>query len=196
MGTRPCLHGHHGRDAADFGPVPGARSAVDWTSTSDERHGNRPKAARPFGLRRKSPSGSSKHSTVLPDTLFALLLPKDDFRTQRGSRGLCKQGLVPHIKRVPIPFATGPVPPVEIFFLVAVGFLAGTSNALVGGGTLFTFPVLLAAGLPPVIANTTTTIALVPGTFTSAYAYLPGLRRVRERFPQRIAVAIAGGLTG
>src|SRR5258706_8371185 len=93
MGTRPCLHGHHGRDAADFGPVPGARSAVDWTSTSDERQGNRPKAARPFGLRRKSPFGSSKRSTVLPDTLFAFLLPQDDFRAQRGSRGLCKQGL-------------------------------------------------------------------------------------------------------
>ena len=88
------------------------------------------------------------------------------------------------------------MPPVEIFFLIAIGFLAGTSNALVGGGTLFTFPVLLAAGLPPVIANTTTTVALLPGTLTSAYAYLPELRRVREGFPARIGVAIAGGLTG
>src|SRR5882672_3313027 len=91
---------------------------------------------------------------------------------------------------------SGPVPPIEISFLILIGFLAGTSNALVGGGTLFTFPVLLAAGLPPVIANTTTTVALVPGTFTSAYAYLPQLPRVRARFPARIAVAIAGGLTG
>src|SRR6478672_2545013 len=63
-------------------------------STSDERHGNRPKAARPFGLRRKSASGSSKHSTVFPDTLFALLLPQDDFRSQRGSRGLYKRDLL------------------------------------------------------------------------------------------------------
>ena len=74
---------------------------------------------------------------------------------------------------------SGPVPPIEIIFLITIGFLAGTSNALVGGGTLFTFPVLLAAGLPPIIANTTTTVALVPGTFTSAYAYLPELQRVR-----------------
>ena len=91
---------------------------------------------------------------------------------------------------------SGPVPPFEIVVLVTVGFFAGTSNALVGGGTLFTFPVLLAAGLPPVIANTTTTVALVPGTFTSAYAYLPELHRIRERLPLRIGVATAGGLTG
>ena len=86
--------------------------------------------------------------------------------------------------------------PAEILLLVTIGFLAGTSNALVGGGTLFTFPVLLAAGLPPVMANTTTTVALVPGTFTSAYAYLPELKRVRENLPNRIAVATAGGLLG
>jgi uncharacterized membrane protein YfcA len=88
------------------------------------------------------------------------------------------------------------MPPVEILLLVVVGFLAGTSNALVGGGTLFTFPVLLAAGLPPIVANTTTTVALLPGTFTSAYAYLPELRRGRARLPLRIGVATAGGLTG
>jgi uncharacterized membrane protein YfcA len=88
------------------------------------------------------------------------------------------------------------VTPLEITLLVTIGFLAGTSNALVGGGTLFTFPVLLAAGLPPVIANTTTTVALVPGTFTSAYAYLPELRRLRETLPRRIAAATLGGLLG
>src|SRR5258708_19578313 len=91
---------------------------------------------------------------------------------------------------------SGPVPPIEIILLITIGFLAGTSNALVGGGTLFTFPVLLAAGLPPIIANTTTTIALVPGAFTSAYAYLPILHRVGGRLPLRIGVATAGGITG
>ena len=88
------------------------------------------------------------------------------------------------------------VTPAEIILLVAIGFLAGTSNALVGGGTLFTFPVLLSTGLSPVIANTTTTVALIPGTFTSAYAYLPEIRRVREGMPWRIGVATAGGLVG
>jgi uncharacterized membrane protein YfcA len=88
------------------------------------------------------------------------------------------------------------VSPAEIALLVAIGFLAGTSNALVGGGTLFTFPVLLSAGLSPVIANTTTTVALIPGTFTSAYAYLPEIRRVRENLRWRIAAAATGGLVG
>jgi hypothetical protein len=88
------------------------------------------------------------------------------------------------------------VTPAETALLVTVGFLAGTCNALVGGGTLFTFPVLLAAGLPPVMANTTTTVALLPGTFTSAYAYLPEISRVRDNLPKRIAVATAGGLLG
>ena len=86
--------------------------------------------------------------------------------------------------------------PLEIVLLVTIGFLAGTSNALVGGGTLFSFPVLLAAGLPPIIANTTAKMAMVPGTITSAYAYLPELKRVRASLPPRIAVAVAGGLLG
>jgi len=88
------------------------------------------------------------------------------------------------------------VSPNHVLFLIVIGFLAGTSNALVGGGTLFTFPVLLAAGLSPVVANTTTTVALLPGTLTSAYAYLPELRRVRERLPLRVITAAVGGFVG
>ncbi len=84
----------------------------------------------------------------------------------------------------------------QFLFLLATGFLAGTSNALVGGGTLFSFPVLLASGLSPIIANTTAKIALVPGAATSAYAYLPELKRVRHTLPLRMAVAVVGGLIG
>ena len=84
----------------------------------------------------------------------------------------------------------------QIAVLVLTGFLAGTSNALVGGGTLFTFPALLAVGLPPVLANTTTTVALWPGTVTSASAFRAQLERVRPELPPRIGVAIVGGLIG
>ena len=70
----------------------------------------------------------------------------------------------------------------ELPLLVAVGFFAGVCNAVVGGGTLFTFPVLIAAGIPPVLANTTTTVALLPGTMTSAFAYLPQLHPLRRQF--------------
>jgi hypothetical protein len=53
---------------------------------SDEQRRQRPKGPRPFGLQRKSPPGSSKGSTVWPDTLFALLLPGERFWLQRGSQ--------------------------------------------------------------------------------------------------------------
>jgi len=82
----------------------------------------------------------------------------------------------------------------ELALLVAVGFFAGVCNAVVGGGTLFTFPVLIAAGIPPVLANTTTTVALLPGTMTSALAWLPQLRTLR--LTARILTASAGGLLG
>lgn len=84
----------------------------------------------------------------------------------------------------------------EVSLLVLVGFVAGICNAVVGGGTLFTFPVLIATGLPPVLANTTTTVALLPGTVTSAYAYLPQLEPETQRLPVRVLTALAGGLSG
>ena len=82
----------------------------------------------------------------------------------------------------------------ELPLLIAVGFFAGVCNAVVGGGTLFTFPVLIAAGIPPVLANTTTTVALLPGTMTSALAWLPQLRPLR--LTARIVTASVGGLLG
>jgi uncharacterized membrane protein YfcA len=84
----------------------------------------------------------------------------------------------------------------ELPLLLAVGFFAGVCNAVVGGGTLFTFPVLIAAGIPPVLANTTTTVALLPGTMTSAFAYLPQLHPLRQRLTVRIVTASTGGLLG
>ncbi len=84
----------------------------------------------------------------------------------------------------------------EIPLLTLVGLLAGVCNAVVGGGTLFTFPVLIAAGVPPVLANTTTTVALLPGTITSALSYLPQLSPRTQRLPIRVLTALAGGLTG
>lgn len=88
------------------------------------------------------------------------------------------------------------VTPTYIALLVATGFLAGTSNALVGGGTLFSFPILIALGMPPVAAITTNMTALWPGLITSAYAYLPELKRAKARLPPRVATVFAGGLTG
>jgi uncharacterized membrane protein YfcA len=84
----------------------------------------------------------------------------------------------------------------ELPLLVAVGLFAGICNAVVGGGTLFTFPVLIAGGLSPILANTTTTVALLPGTITSAFSYLPQLANVRKHLGSRVLIALAGGFAG
>ncbi len=84
----------------------------------------------------------------------------------------------------------------EAFLLVGVGLLSGGINAVVGGGTFFSFPVLLAFGLPPVIANATSTVALWPASAMAARAYLPELKRVREVLLLRAVVAFVGGTVG
>jgi len=88
------------------------------------------------------------------------------------------------------------VTPFDITVLVVIGFLAGVSNAVVGGGTLFTFPAILAVGLSPVVANATSTVALWPGTVTSARAQLEELRRFRGNLVPRIVGATLGGIIG
>ncbi len=65
-------------------------------------------------------------------------------------------------------------------FIAAAAFVAGVMNAIAGGGTLLTFPALVAVGLPPLLANATSTVALVPGALTSMLGYrreLDGARR-------------------
>ncbi|WP_037043514.1 TSUP family transporter, partial [Pseudomonas sp. BAY1663] len=58
----------------------------------------------------------------------------------------------------------------EILLLIAAGFAAGGMNALAGGGTFFSFPALLAIGLPPVTANATNAVALWPASLAGAWA--------------------------
>ncbi len=81
--------------------------------------------------------------------------------------------------------------------LVALaGFAAGAVNALAGGGTLITFPALLALGIAPVAANITSTIALCPGYLGAAFAQRGELRGQYARLRPLLAVAAAGGLLG
>ncbi len=69
-------------------------------------------------------------------------------------------------------------------------------NALAGGGTLITFPVLLLFHTPPVIANATSTLALMLGTGGSIYGYRRQLEPVRPWLKQFIPVSLVGGLVG
>jgi uncharacterized membrane protein YfcA len=81
--------------------------------------------------------------------------------------------------------------------LAAAGLLAGAMNAIAGGGSFVTFPAMVLAGLPPVIANASSTVALFPGTLASTcalrhdFAHVPGLD-LRVMLP----LSVAGGLAG
>jgi uncharacterized protein len=72
----------------------------------------------------------------------------------------------------------------------------GVMNSLVGGGTLVTFPTLLALGVPPVAANVTNTVALCPGYFSGALAQRAQMEGQRQRLLRLIGVAALGGLAG
>jgi uncharacterized membrane protein YfcA len=73
---------------------------------------------------------------------------------------------------------------------------AGMINALAGGGTLITFPVLMAIGLPAVSANVTNTVALCPGYLGGTLAQAKDLNNQQKRLWIAIPAAILGGLAG
>jgi uncharacterized membrane protein YfcA len=79
----------------------------------------------------------------------------------------------------------------------AGGVAAGAMNALAGGGSFVSLPVLIAAGVPPVQANASSTVALFPGGLASAWAYRDGLGTVGT-VPLRglLAATLCGGLVG
>jgi uncharacterized membrane protein YfcA len=88
------------------------------------------------------------------------------------------------------------VSPVQLVLAGVAGFLAGMVNALAGGGTLISFPILIALGLPPVAANVTNTVALSPGYLGGALAQREQIRPQRARVIRLSMVAAVGGLAG
>ena len=86
--------------------------------------------------------------------------------------------------------------PWEAVGVFAAGIGAGTINTIVGSGTLITFPVLLAVGLPPVTANVSNTLGLVPGSLSGAYGYRAELRGQRDRLIRLGTASLLGGVLG
>ncbi|MGK5522830.1 sulfite exporter TauE/SafE family protein [Micromonospora sp. URMC 107] len=80
--------------------------------------------------------------------------------------------------------------------VLAAGVAAGAINAVVGSGTLVTFPVLLSLGYPPVVANVSNTVGLVPGSFSAAYAYRNELAGHGGLLARLGVAAVLGGITG
>ena len=83
------------------------------------------------------------------------------------------------------------------FLLVALAAAAaGMVNALAGGGTLITFPTLVAVGIPAVAANVTNTVALCPGYFGATLAQSNDLRGQKRRMWIALPASVVGGVVG
>jgi uncharacterized membrane protein YfcA len=87
------------------------------------------------------------------------------------------------------------VSPGHVLLLVVAGFVAGGVNALAGGGSLLTFPSLIATGLPSVQANVTNSVSVFPGYVSSAVGSRPDLDRQRHRI-RAVLPACVGGAAG
>ncbi|MBF6173322.1 sulfite exporter TauE/SafE family protein [Nocardia blacklockiae] len=84
----------------------------------------------------------------------------------------------------------------ELLAIFTAGIAAGCINTIVGSGTLITFPVLLALGYPPVTANVSNTIGLVPGGLSGVLGYRRELTGQRDRLLRLGAASLLGGAIG
>jgi uncharacterized membrane protein YfcA len=86
--------------------------------------------------------------------------------------------------------------PIDLVLVGLAAMAAGVVNALAGGGTLITFPVLTAVGLPAVAANITNTVALCPGYLGATLAQANDLQGQRRRLWLLAPAAVCGGVVG
>jgi uncharacterized membrane protein YfcA len=84
----------------------------------------------------------------------------------------------------------------EIVAILLAGLAAGTINTVIGSGALITFPTLLAFGVPPVTANVSNSIGLVPGSVSGAIGYRRELRGQRARVLRLAGASAIGGTIG
>ncbi len=84
----------------------------------------------------------------------------------------------------------------EAILLVLAGGAAGAINVVVGSGTLITFPLLLALGYSPLVANVSNTVGLVPASFVGAFGYRRELRANRSLVVRLAACTITGSAIG
>ncbi|MCZ4499849.1 MAG: sulfite exporter TauE/SafE family protein [Marmoricola sp.] len=84
----------------------------------------------------------------------------------------------------------------ECIAIFLTGIAAGTINTVVGSGTLITFPTLLAFGVPPVVANVSNTLGLVPGSVSGAIGYRAHLVGQRRRILRLGGATLVGSAVG
>jgi hypothetical protein len=84
----------------------------------------------------------------------------------------------------------------SVTLIAGTGLAAGLVNAIAGGGSLISFPALVAGGLPAVTANITNTVALCPGYFGGAFAQRRDLEGQRSRVMMLLPTSLIGGVVG
>jgi uncharacterized membrane protein YfcA len=84
----------------------------------------------------------------------------------------------------------------EILGLMSAALVGGAVNAVAGGGTILTFPTLLLFGTPPVVANATSTLALLIGTSGGIYGYRQHLGPIKPWLWRFLPASLLGGLVG
>jgi uncharacterized protein len=86
--------------------------------------------------------------------------------------------------------------PLYLFLIFLASLVAGVMNAVAGGGTLVAFPALLFAGVPPIVANATTSLGLWPSAATGGWVYRKEITTPRRTLLLLVAVSVAGGFAG
>lgn len=84
----------------------------------------------------------------------------------------------------------------DFCIILVAGMAAGTINTVVGSGSLITFPTLVALGYPPLLANVSNNIGLVPGSVSGVYGYRRELKGQRTRLRRLVPASLLGGLAG
>jgi uncharacterized membrane protein YfcA len=85
---------------------------------------------------------------------------------------------------------------IRLLLVVAAAVIGGAMNAIAGGGTLITFPALVWLGIPAIVANATSTVALWPGALGSIYGYRDELKGARSWAIRFALPSLVGGLVG
>lgn len=84
----------------------------------------------------------------------------------------------------------------ELLAVAAAGAAAGAANSVAGGGALITFPTMVALGLPPLAANVTNTVGIVPASIGGALGYADLLREQSARFVRLLTPLLLGAVAG
>lgn len=84
----------------------------------------------------------------------------------------------------------------DAIIILFAGMAAGTINTIVGSGSLITFPTLVALGYPPLLANVSNNIGLVPGSLSGVYGYRRELNGQSARLRRLVPASVVGAATG